>query len=138
MEKQTQKEQVDPNVIRITPGTYVEKAIERIEEAFKTYDKVILSAINSGIPNLVLIAEITKVKIADLHQLNSIETLKTSNKDHDGNNFEGREKISTRFKVELSKTKPTVTQGSFYKAPYSKDQIDEITSVKTDDSNIGE
>ena len=75
------KETVEENVVRITPVTRFDSAIERIENAFKTHDKVLLSAINSGIPNLVLIAEVTKVKIPDLHQINFIETLKTPSKD---------------------------------------------------------
>jgi len=126
-----QQETIDENIIRVTHSTNVERAIERIEKALQTFDKVILSAINSGIPNVVLIAEIAKVKIADLHQLNTVETLKTSTKDNEGT--DGRERISTRFKIELSKNKPTVPQGSFYQAPYSKDEVNEILSVKTED-----
>ena len=128
-----ERENTEPNVIRVTANTRIENALNRIEEAFKTFEKVMLSAINSGIPNLVLITEISKAKIADLHQLNFIETLRTSTKDTEGNTIDGREKTSTRFRIELSKNKPTEVANSFYQAPYTKDQIAEITSIKPEE-----
>lgn len=128
-----EKDNSPENLIKITFKTKIVSVIERIEELLKTHDTVILSAINSGISNLVLITEIAKVKLGDLHQINSLETLKSPS-----NNDDNRERISTRFKVELSKTKVTPQAGSFYQAPYTKEQIAEISSVKNEERNNDE
>jgi len=128
-----EKDNSPENLIKITFKTKIVTVIERIEELLKSHDKVILSAINSGISNLVLITEIAKVKLGDLHQVNSLETLKSPS-----NNDDNRERISTRFKVELSKTKITPSSGSFYQAPYTKEEIDAIASVKNEDRSNDE
>jgi hypothetical protein len=134
MERQEKKEinRTPENEIRVTPGTNIERAVSRVEEALKTNDKILFSAINAGIPNLVFIVEICKVKIGGLHQSNIIETLKSSTKDQDGKSIEGKERTSTRFRIELTKTKQTLEKGAFYQAPYSEETIKEIVSVQSE------
>ena len=139
MKKEEIQNKTPDNEIRVTVKTFIEKAVMRAEEAFKTYDKVTFSAINVGIPNLVLIVEICKAKIAGVHQVNTLETLKTSSKDAEGKENEGRERISTRLQIELSKTKPTVNKGQYYQEPYTKEHVEAILKVKSEprDNNRG-
>jgi hypothetical protein len=139
MENQKEIKKTPENEIRVTTGTNIERAVSRVEEAFKTHEKVLFSAINSGIPNLVLIVEICKAKILGVHQLNVLETLKTATKDQEGVVIEGKEKISTRFRVELTKSKQTDGEkGSFYQEPYSAETIKEILDVKSEPRGDGE
>jgi hypothetical protein len=140
MENQQKEIKKTPeNEIRVTTGTNIERAVSRVEEAFKTHEKVLFSAINSGIPNLVLIVEICKAKILGVHQLNVLETLKTATKDQEGNVIEGKDKISTRFRVELTKSKQTDGEkGSFYQEPYSAELVKEILDVKSEPRGDGE
>ena len=139
MERVDKKEinRTPENEIRVTPGTNIERAVSRVEEALKTYDKILFSAINAGIPNLVFIVEICKVKLGGLHQANIIETLKSSSKSQDGTNVDGKERISTRFRIELTKSKPVLEKGAFYQAPYSEETVKEIMEVKSEQREGG-
>ena len=71
------KSNAPENEIRVSGKTQVLKGLERVEEAFKKFDNVILTGINSGISKVLLITEIVKLKIPNLHQYNLIETIKT-------------------------------------------------------------
>ena len=121
------------NEIRVGSKTNVIHGVERVEEAFKKFDNVTLSGINAGISNVLLITEIVKLKIKDLHQYNFIETItseiKEENKEEEQTDDHPR--YLTRFKVELHKNKlETPPKGSFYEAPYTEEQITKIKEVK--------
>ena len=121
------------NEIRVSSRTNVLNGVERVEEAFKKFDNVTLSGINGGISNVLLITEIVKLKIKDLHQYNFIETvtreMKEENKEEE--QTDEHPKYFTRFKVELYKKKlDTPPKGSFYEAPYTEEQITKIKEVK--------
>ena len=120
------------NEIRVSEKTNVLTGVERVEEAFKKFDNVTLSGINNGISKVLLITEIVKLKINDLHQYNLIETIKREvheeNKEED---TDEHPKFLTRFKVELYKNKlDKPPKDSFYEAPYTEEQIKKIKEVK--------
>ena len=121
------REQLAENDIRVSFKTDIFRAVERVEKAFETHETVKFSAINSGISKLIVIIEITKVKLEGLHQINIVETL-TNTSTQDG---ETRNRYMTAFRVELSKSKPqTVPAGYFYQAPYTKEHVESIKAVK--------
>merc|ERR1711957_1164690 len=106
--------------------TDVAGAVERIEKAFEKFDHVKLSGINSGISKLIVILEITKVKLENLHQINLVETL--TGESTDGSD---RPRFSTAYRAELHKAKPAaIPKGYFYQAPYSKEHIEAVKAVK--------
>jgi len=134
MESRPQREQLAENDIRVSFKTDIFRAVERVEKAFETFETVKFSALNSGITKLIVIIEITKVKLEGLHQINIVETLSTTSTQEG----ETRNRYMTAFRVELSKSKPSsIPAGYFYQAPYTKDHVEAIKSVKTssDDNN---
>ena len=120
------------NEIRVSDRTNVLHGVERVEEAFKKFDNVTLSGINNGISKVLLITEIVKLKIDNLHQYNLIETIKREV--HEENKEEESDehpRFLTRFKVELYKNKlDKPPKDAFYEAPYTEDQIKKIKEVK--------
>ena len=132
-EKPKTASNVPENEIRVSGRSNVLKTVERVEEAFKKFDNVTLSGINDGISKVLLITEITKLKIKDLHQYNLIETIKKEMKEENKEEEESdeRPRFLTRFKVELYKKKlDKPPKGSFYEAPYTEEQITKIKEVK--------
>jgi len=129
-----QREQLAENDIRVSFKTDIFRAVERVEKAFETHDTVKFSAINSGISKLIVIIEITKVKLEGLHQINIVETL-TNTTTQDG---QTRNRYMTAFRVELSKNKPTtIPAGYFYQAPYTKEHVQAVKSVKPRENSEG-
>ena len=129
------KSDVPENEIRVSGRTNVLSGVERVEEAFKKFDYVILSGINDGISKVLLITEISKLKISDLHQYNLIETIITQAREEDKEQQEQESnehrRYSTRFKVELHKKKlEKPPEKSFYEAPYTEEEIKKIKEVK--------
>jgi len=130
--KEKPKSDAPENEIRVSGRTNVINGVERVEEAFKKFDNVTLSGINDGISNVLLITEIVKLKITNLHQYNLIETITREvheeNKEKDSDEHP---RFLTRFKVELHKNKlQTPPKGAFYEAPYTEEQITKIKEVK--------
>ena len=119
------KNDLPDNEIRVSFKTDVQGAVERIEKAFEKFDHVKLSGINSGISKLIVILEITKVKLENLHQINMVETLTGTSTDGSD-----RPRFSTAYRAELHKSKPATPAGYFYQAPYSKDHIEAVKAVK--------
>ena len=126
------KSNTPENEIRVSGQTNVLKGVERVEEAFKKFENVTLSGINTGISKVLLITEIVKLKIENLHQYNFIETITREVKEEDKQEESGEApRYLTRFKVELYKTKPSsAPKGAFYEAPYTEEQIKKIKEVK--------
>merc|ERR1711957_123350 len=125
-DKREDRPQLPDNEIRVSFKTDVSGAVERIEKAFEKFDHVKLSGINSGISKLIVILEITKVKLENLHQINLVETL--TGESTDGSD---RPRFSTAYRAELHKAKPAaIPKGYFYQAPYSKEHIEAVKAVK--------
>ena len=134
MESTPNTPQLPENEIRVSFKTDVKNAIERIEKAFEKFDHVKLSGINSGISKLIVILEITKVKLENLHQINMVETL--TSQSTDGSD---RQRYSTAYRAELHKEKPrTVPTGYFYQAPYTREHIEAVKAVKVNTENNNE
>ena len=130
------KSDAPENEIRISGRTNVLGGVERVEEAFKKFDNVVLSGINDGISKVLLITEIVKLKITDLHQYNLIETITRQAHEENKEQQESDEhpKYLTRFKVELYKKKlDKPPEKSFYEAPYTEEEIKKIKEVKPQD-----
>ena len=100
------------NEIRVSDRTNVLHGVERVEEAFKKFDNVTLSGINNGISKVLLITEIVKLKIDNLHQYNLIETIKREvhEKNKESN---GHPRNLAKFKIELYKIK--------FETPYTEE-----------------
>ena len=127
MESTPNHPELPDNEIRVSFKTDVKGAVERIEKAYENFDHVKISGINSGISKLIVILEITKVKIEGLHQINLVETLTS-----DSTDGSDRQRYSTAYRAELHKEKPkSIPAGYFYQAPYSKDHIEAVRAVKT-------
>ena len=126
------KSNVPENEIRVSYQTPVLKGVERVEDALKKFDNVTLTGINSGISRVLLITEIIKLKVPNLHQYNLIETIKTEKHEEDNEDkSDDNPRFSTRFKVELHKKKlESVPKGAFYEAPYTEEEVKKISSVK--------
>jgi hypothetical protein len=120
------------NEVRVSGKTNVFRAVERIEEALKKYDHIILSGINTGISKVLLITEISKIKFPGLHQYNLIETITMEMKDNEKEEVDSQ-KFLTRFKVELHKNKPSNPPKGFYQAPYTEEEIKKIKEAKTNE-----
>ena len=125
------KSNVPENEIRISGQTPVLKGVSRVEEAFKKFDNVTLTGINTGISKVLLITEIIKLKVPNLHQYNLIETIKTErHEENEESKTDDNPRFSTRFKVELHKKQlSTPPKNSFYEAPYTEDEVKKISSV---------
>ena len=127
----TEEIQVPENELRITYKTSIPFGVKRIEEILTKFDHITLSGMNSVISKVLLLTEITKLKIHGLHQYNLLETitmeLKEENKENDPDQ---KAKYLTRFKVELYKEKPSTAPKGFYEAPYTEEEIKKISEVK--------
>ena len=128
---------IPDNEFRISPKTNIYFALERIEKAFKTFDHIVLSGINAGISRVLLIAEITKLKIGVLHQYNFLETMITEIKEETSDKTVEKQKFRTRFKVELYKTKPTTAPKGFYQAPYTEEELKKLKEFKGEEKPEG-
>ena len=128
--EETKQNSIPENEIRVSGKTNVLKTISRIEEVFKTHDNVTISGINTGISKVLLITEIAKLKIKNLHQYNKIETITGEMKEQDQADEAQPVHYLTRFKVELSKTKIETPKNTFYQVPYSEEQIKKISEIK--------
>jgi len=136
MQTENRKEHTGPeNEIRVSFKTDVLRAVERAAAAFQNHEVVKLSAINTGISKLILIVEITKIKIEGLHQLNHLETLSKDRVDSEG---KSRVSYLTAFKVELWNSKPkNIPTGYIYQAPYTKEHVEAVRSVKSEPREEG-
>ena len=132
------KSNVPENEIRISPQTQVLRGVTRVKEAFKKFDNVTLTGINTGISRVLLITEIIKLKIPNLHQYNLIETIKTEKHEENEEKTDDNPRYSTRFKVELHKKQlPSPPKNSFYQAPYTEEEVKKISSVNPPEKRPG-
>jgi DNA-binding protein len=67
-----------PNVIKISHDTKVKSAINFVLETLKHRENILICGLSLAISKVILIAEIVKNKIGNLHQINNIDCLNIS------------------------------------------------------------
>ena len=98
------------NEIKISENTDVHETIDFIMNLFtiKNYETIIISGLNNAIKKVVLIAEIIKIKIPGLHQLNEINCLnKINNNNEIENNIINDDKMIPRLSIKLTFIEPS-------------------------------
>ena len=105
------------NEIKISENTDVHETIDFIMNLLtnKNYETIIVSGLNKAIKKVVLIAEIVKIKIPGLYQINEINSLnKTinseigySNNEGDSDNLINNEQIIPRLSIKLTFIEPS-------------------------------
>lgn len=113
--------------IKISLDTNVKNTISHIIEYFENEeeenDTIYLTGLNLAISKVILIAEIVKIKIKNLHQINNMDCLIVDNslkinKEAD----EGDIKRVPKFEIILTKKEP-LEKGSGYQRPLNEDEI---------------
>ena len=105
------------NEIKISENTDVHETIDFIMNLLtnKNYETIIVSGLNKAIKKVVLIAEIVKIKIPGLYQINEINSLnKTinseigySNNEGDNDNLINNEQMIPRLSIKLTFIEPS-------------------------------
>ena len=105
------------NEIKISENTDVHETIDFIMNLFtiKNYETIIISGLNNAIKKVVLIAEIIKIKIPGLHQLNEINCLnkinnneiKYNNNSEIESNIISDDKMIPRLSIKLTFIEPS-------------------------------
>ena len=117
-EKEIKHPFINPNnEIKISENTDVHETIDFIMNLFtiKNYETIIISGLNNAIKKVVLIAEIIKIKIPGLHQLNEINCLnkinnneiKYSNNSEIESNVISDDKMIPRLSIKLTFIEPS-------------------------------
>ena len=117
-EKEIKHPFINPNnEIKISENTDVHETIDFIMNLFtiKNYETIIISGLNNAIKKVVLIAEIIKIKIPGLHQLNEINCLnkinnneiKYNNNSEIKNNIINDDKMIPRLSIKLTFIEPS-------------------------------
>ena len=117
-EKEIRHPFINPNnEIKISENTDVHETIDFIMNLFtiKNYETIIISGLNNAIKKVVLIAEIIKIKIPGLHQLNEINCLnkinnneiKYNNNSEIESNIINDDKIIPRLSIKLTFIEPS-------------------------------
>ena len=117
-EKEIKHPFINPNnEIKISENTDVHETIDFIMNLFtiKNYETIIISGLNNAIKKVVLIAEIIKIKIPGLHQLNEINCLNkinnheinNNNNNEIENNIINDEKMIPRLSIKLTFIEPS-------------------------------
>jgi hypothetical protein len=109
-------------VIKISLKTNVKNAIDYMINLFKENDKevVFICALSLAISKLILIVEIVKTKIENLHQVNNIDCLIR--------NIGGAVKRVPKMEVLLSRIEP-VSKGLGYQSPMDESKIEELRAL---------
>ena len=117
-EKEIKHPFINPNnEIKISENTDVHETIDFIMNLFtiKNYETIIISGLNNAIKKVVLIAEIIKIKIPGLHQLNEINCLnkinnneiKFNNNSEIESNIINDDKMIPRLSIKLTFIEPS-------------------------------
>ena len=117
-EKEIKHPFINPNnEIKISENTDVHETIDFIMNLFtiKNYETIIISGLNNAIKKVVLIAEIIKIKIPGLHQLNEINCLnkinnneiKYNNNSEIESNIISDDKMIPRLSIKLTFIEPS-------------------------------
>ena len=111
-EKEIKHPFINPNnEIKISENTDVHETIDFIMNLFtiKNYETIIISGLNNAIKKVVLIAEIIKIKIPGLHQLNEINCLNKINNNNSEieSNIINDDKMIPRLSIKLTFIEPS-------------------------------
>jgi len=120
----------DPeNIVRISTRTNVKGVIRYIVELFQTkkFNDVTISGLNQAIAQVVLVSEVVKSKIQELHQVNTIDCLIVNATDNSGKQEVIRR--TPKLEIFLSKTEPK-SKPYGYQKPYTEEEFKNISSVE--------
>jgi hypothetical protein len=109
-------------IIKISLKTNVKNAIDYLLNLFKENDKevVFICALSLAISKLILIVEIVKTKVENLHQINNIDCLVK--------NISNTIKRVPKMEVLLSKIEP-VSKGLGYQSPMDESEIEKLRNL---------
>lgn len=114
--------------IKISLETNVKNMITSIVDYLNNQQNhtVYLTGLNTAISKVILIAEIVKIKIRNLHQINDLDCLISNNtyklnKNPDENDI----KMIPKFEIILTKIEP-VLKGSGYQKPLTDEEIERL------------
>jgi len=111
------------NLVKISLKTDVRNIIKYAVYLLKKrgLDYIVLSGLNQAITRVVLVAEIVKIKIPGLHQINSISNM----------SFPDKEYLTVLPKMEITLSKIEISKDHYgYQAPYSLEHIKLVKSFK--------
>ena len=115
--------------IKISLDTNVKNTISFIVEYLnnESNDTVYLTGLNFAISKVILIAEIVKIKIKNLHQINNMDCLiaNNSSKIHKSPD-EGDNKMIPKFEIVLTKIDP-FEKGLGYQRPLTVEEIKQLS-----------
>jgi hypothetical protein len=106
-------------IVKISLKTNVKNAIDYLLDLFKNNDKevVYICALSLAISKLILIVEIIKTQIKNLHQVNNIDCLIK--------NINGVIKRVPKMEVIISKIEP-IAKGLGYQCPMDNSEVEKI------------
>ena len=111
------------HLVKISLKTNIKSIINYSNYLLKKKDLkyITLSGLNNAIKRVIIVAEIMKVKVQNLHQMTKIDSVVFVNKDN--------QTIMPRMEITLSKFEP-IKKEYGYQGPYSIEQISLIKSFK--------
>jgi len=115
----------EKKAIKISLNTNVKNTISSIIEYLQEENNhtVFLTGLNFAISKVVLIAEIVKIKIRNLHQINTMDSLIANNSyNYYKEGDEGDIKRIPKFEIVLTKIEP-FEKGSGYQKPLTEEEI---------------
>jgi hypothetical protein len=116
---------IENKSIYISLETNVKNTISNIIQYFQNpkNETIYLIGLNQAISKVILIAEIVKTKIFNLHQINNMDILITDNSNKiNKEEDEGDIKRTPKFEIILSKIEP-LEKGSGYQKPLTEEEI---------------
>jgi hypothetical protein len=127
------KQEID-EVIKVSYDTDVKKAINYIEYALtkKCKNTILICGLNLAISKVILIAEIVKTRIKNLHQINKIDCLISNDKFDDS-----LEKRVPKLEIILT-TKEPINKGMGYQNPISEDDYKKLELMEKEVANFYE
>lgn len=128
------KDSAPEELIKVSIKTNVQDAVSRAQKTLETLDHVSFSGLNLGINKVLLISEVFKIKVPNMHQYNKLETLTTQTLE--GGKVEEpkegeRQKNYVRLLITFYKTKQSkAPENSFHQEPYTEEQAKQLKDFK--------
>jgi len=122
---------LDRKQIKVSLDTNVKNMISSIVDYLsnESNDTVFLTGLSTAISKVILIAEIVKIKIKDLHQINNLDCLIANNSHKINKNPDESDiKMIPKFEIELTKIEP-IEKGSGYQSPLTDQEINLLRNV---------
>jgi len=114
--------------IKISLDTNVKNTISSIVEYLdnEINDTVYLTGLNFAISKVILIAEIVKIKIKNLHQINNMDCLIANNSYKLNKSPDEGNKMIPKFEIVLTKLEP-IEKGLGYQKPLTNVEIKQLS-----------